>query len=101
MNPKYQTMKKIVAGTTNARLLLVSARNSGDRSIATQSVSVRCSDTEHPLHLASVEGATRRSRALCAKSLSRAGSGARMLFQHPLVRDGTRRHRAVNAHVDQ
>src|SRR5688572_16571387 len=40
MKPKYQTRKKIVAGTTNDFFLRTSSWNSGDRSAATQSMSV-------------------------------------------------------------
>ena len=38
MKPKYQTKKKMVAGTTNARRLETSSRNSGERSAAIQSI---------------------------------------------------------------
>jgi hypothetical protein len=39
MKPKYQARKKIVAGTTKDLFRLISSRNSGDRSAATQSIS--------------------------------------------------------------
>src|SRR5687767_10360462 len=57
MNPKYQARKKIVAGMTNAFFLLISSRNSGDRSTACQSISERCSATKYPFQVAPQGGA--------------------------------------------
>ena len=39
MKPKYQARKKSVAGMTNDFFRLISSRNSGERSTATQSIS--------------------------------------------------------------
>src|SRR5215210_4263967 len=48
MKPKYQAMKKIVPGMTNALFFVTSSWNSGDRSTASQSNSEWCSATEYP-----------------------------------------------------
>src|SRR4029453_6455516 len=107
-------------GTTNALLRLVSSWNSDDRSMATQSVSVCCSATEIPLSSRLRFGGYPTHPSFRRKVTGRAasattgpwpprggdrplaaGGGARVLLQHPLVRDRTRGHRAVHAHVDQ
>src|SRR5215210_4074826 len=68
--------------------------------MACQSVSGLFSATLCPFRIA-YGGATRCTRALCAKSLSRAGSGTSVLLEDLLVSLRPRRHGAVHAHVDQ